>query len=104
MSDKQRFITLLADHPWFEIAALCASPRSAGKTYEEAVEGRWKLDIPCPDFVKKMVVYGTDNIEEYCKQIDFTFCAVDMKKDEILHFLRCRYEEGRDPCFGREDR
>ena len=79
----QRFITLLADHPWFEIAALCASPRSAGKTYDEAVEGRWKLDIPCPEFVKKMVVYGTDNIEEYCKQIDFTFCAVDMKKDEI---------------------
>ena len=79
----QRFITLLADHPWFEIVALCASPRSAGKTYEEAVDGRWKLDIPCPEFVKKMVVYGTDNIEEYCKQIDFTFCAVDMKKDEI---------------------
>jgi aspartate-semialdehyde dehydrogenase len=79
----QRFITLLADHPWFEIVALCASPRSAGKTYEEAVEGRWKLDIPCPEFVKKMVVYGTDNIEEYCEQIDFTFCAVDMKKDEI---------------------
>ena len=79
----QRFITLLADHPWFEIAALCASPRSAGKTYEEAVEGRWKLDIPCPESVKKMVVYGTDNIEEYCEQIDFTFCAVDMKKDEI---------------------
>ena len=68
----QRFITLLADHPWFEIVALCASPRSAGKTYEEAVEGRWKLDIPCPEFVKKMVVYGTDNIEEYCNQIDFT--------------------------------
>ena len=79
----QRFITLLADHPWFEIAALCASPRSAGKTYEEAVEGRWKLDIPCPESVKKMVVYGTDNIEEYVEKIDFTFCAVDMKKDEI---------------------
>ena len=79
----QRFITLLADHPWFEIAALCASPRSAGKTYEEAVEGRWKLDIPCPESVKKMVVFGTDNIEEYCSKIDFTFCAVDMKKDEI---------------------
>ena len=79
----QRFITLLADHPWFEIAALCASPRSAGKTYEEAVEGRWKLDIPCPESVKKMIVFGTDNIEEYCSKIDFTFCAVDMKKDEI---------------------
>ena len=79
----QRFITLLADHPWFEITALCASPRSAGKTYEEAVEGRWKLDIPCPESVKKMVVFGTDNIEEYCSKIDFTFCAVDMKKDEI---------------------
>jgi len=79
----QRFITLLENHPWFECTAVCASPRSAGKTYEEAVGDRWKLDIAMPEYVKKMVVYGTDNIEEYCDQVDFTFCAVDMKKDEI---------------------
>jgi len=79
----QRFITLLDNHPWFECVALCASPRSAGKTYEEAVEGRWKIDLPMPEYVKNMVVYGTDNIEEYLDQVDFTFCAVDMKKDEI---------------------
>ena len=79
----QRFISLLDGHPWFECVALCASPRSAGKTYEEACEGRWKIDVPMPEYVKKMIVYGTDDIEEYCKQVDFTFCAVDMKKDEI---------------------
>ena len=79
----QRFITLLENHPWFECVALCASPSSAGKTYEEAVEGRWKIDLPMPEYVKKMVVYSTEDIEEYCKQIDFTFCAVNMKKDEI---------------------
>ena len=79
----QRFITLLADHPWFDLVALCASPRSAGKRYEDAVAGRWKIDLPMPEKVKDMIVYGTDNIEEYCSLIDFTFCAVDMKKDEI---------------------
>ncbi len=79
----QRFITLLENHPWFECVALCASPSSAGKTYEEAVSGRWKIDLPMPEYVKKMVVYSTEDIEEYCKQVDFTFCAVNMKKDEI---------------------
>jgi len=79
----QRFITLLDNHPWFECVALCASPRSSGKTYEEACEGRWKIDVPMPEYVKKMVVYGTDEIEKFCENIDFTFCAVDMKKDEI---------------------
>lgn len=79
----QRFVSLLENHPWFDVTALCASPRSAGKTYEQAVGGRWKIDREMPEYVKNMVVYGTDNIEEYCKQIDFTFCAVDMKKDEI---------------------
>ena len=79
----QRFISLLENHPWFECVALCASPRSAGKTYEEAVEGRWKIDRPMPEYARKLVVYGTDDIESFVEQIDFTFCAVDMKKDEI---------------------
>lgn len=79
----QRFISLLENHPWFECVALCASPRSAGKRYEEAVAGRWKIDRPMPEYAKDLVVYGTDNIEAYLEQIDFTFCAVDMKKDEI---------------------
>ena len=79
----QRFISLLENHPWFECVALCASPRSAGKRYEEAVAGRWKIDRPMPEYAKDMIVYGTDDIEAYVDQIDFTFCAVDMKKDEI---------------------
>ena len=80
----QRFITLLADHPMFEITVLAASARSAGKTYEEALGGRWKLDIPMPEKVAKMVVLdATGDIDKVCEMCDFTFCAVDMKKDEI---------------------
>ena len=79
----QRFITLLENHPWFELTTLAASPRSAGLTYEEAVNGRWKLDIPMPESVKKMVVKDVSKVEEVSKDVDFVFSAVDMKKDEI---------------------
>jgi aspartate-semialdehyde dehydrogenase len=79
----QRFITLLENHPWFELTTLAASPRSAGLTYEEAVNGRWKLDIPMPESVKKMVVKDVSKVEEVAKDVDFVFSAVDMKKDEI---------------------
>lgn len=79
----QRFITLLQDHPYFEIAALVASPRSAGLKYEDAVGQRWKMSCPIPESVKDMVVLSSDNIEEISKLVDFVFCAVDMKKDEI---------------------
>ena len=79
----QRFATLLANHPWFEITTLAASPRSAGQTYEQAVEGRWKLDVPMPDAVKKMVVKDVSQVEDVAKDVDFVFSAVDMKKDEI---------------------
>ncbi len=80
----QRFITLLAEHPMFEITVLAASARSAGKTYEEALGGRWKLEVPLPEKVAKMTVYdATGDIEKICSMCDFTFCAVDMKKDEI---------------------
>ena len=60
----QRFITLLANHPWYEITALAASPRSAGKTYEEAVGGRWKMQTPMPEAVKKMVVMNVNEVEK----------------------------------------
>jgi len=79
----QRFITILENHPWFEIKAIAASPKSAGKTFEKAVDGRWKIDMPIPENVKQLIVWSTDDIEEMCKHIDFVFCAVDMKKDEI---------------------
>ncbi len=79
----QRFISLLENHPWFECKAVCASPRSAGKKYIDAVDGRWKIDAKMPEYVKDMIVWGTDNIEDFCKEVDFVFCAVDMKKDEI---------------------
>ena len=79
----QRFITLLVNHPWFELTTLAASPRSAGKTYAEAVEGKWKLDIPMPEEVKDMIVLDVSKVEEVAKDVDFVFSAVDMKKDEI---------------------
>ncbi len=79
----QRFITLLQDHPYFEITALAASPRSAGKTYEEALGGRWKLATPMPESVKDMVVIDAAKLDVMKELCDFVFCAVDMKKDEI---------------------
>ena len=82
----QRFITLLENHPWFELTTLAASPRSAGQTYEKAVEGRWKLDVPMPESVKGMIVKDVSKIDEVVKDVDFVFSAVDMKKDEIRVF------------------
>ena len=79
----QRFVKLLADHPWFEVAVVAASPHSAGKTYEEAVSGRWKLDEPIPENVKNLVLLDAADIEAVTSQVDFVFSAVDMSKDEI---------------------
>lgn len=80
----QRFATLLADHPWFKIEAIAASARNKGKTYSEACEGRWKLDLPMPENIKTMVLLDADaDAEEFAAKVDFTFCAVDMKKEEI---------------------
>lgn len=80
----QRFIELLADHPWFNISVLAASARSAGKTYKEAVGTRWAMDTELPEKVGNMVVMdATADCEKIAKSVDFIFCAVDMKKDEI---------------------
>ena len=79
----QRFISLLENHPWFEVVTLAASPRSAGKTYEEAVGGRWKMDTPMPEAVKKIVVMNVNEVEKVASNVDFVFSAVDMSKDEI---------------------
>ena len=80
----QRFAVLLENHPWFTVTALAASPRSAGKTYAEATGGRWLLDKPMPEKMKGIVVLdAAADIEKIAAQVDFVFCAVDMKKDEI---------------------
>ena len=78
----QRFITLIADHPYFELALLAASPSSAGKTYREAVEGRWKMKTDIPQAAAEMTVYNAEDIEEIKKHVDFVFCAVNMPKAE----------------------
>lgn len=80
----QRFITLLDNHPWFDITALAASSRSAGKQYKEVAEKRWMMDVPYSEKVGDMVVMdATADVEKIASMVDFVFCAVDMKKDEI---------------------
>ena len=80
----QRFATLLAEHPWFNVKVLAASPRSAGKTYAEAVGSRWAMAVPMPESMKDMIIMDAQaDIEKIASMVDFVFCAVDMKKDEI---------------------
>ena len=79
----QRFISLLENHPWFEVVAIAASPRSAGKTYEEAVGGRWKMQKAMPEAVKNIVVMNVNEVEKVASEVDFVFSAVDMSKEEI---------------------
>lgn len=79
----QRFVDLLDQHPWFQVTAIAASSSSAGKTYEESVRSRWKLSCPIPESVKGIIVQDASKVEEVASQVDFIFCAVDMKKDEI---------------------
>ena len=79
----QRFISLLENHPWFEVTTIAASPRSAGKKYAEAVGDRWKMDTPMPENVKDIVVMNVNEVEAVASQVDFVFSAVDMSKDEI---------------------
>ena len=79
----QRFISLLEDHPWFEVKAIAASERSAGKTYEEAVGERWKMTTPMPEAVKKLIVLNVNEVEKVSAEVDFVFSAVDMTKEEI---------------------
>ena len=90
----QRFIALLENHPWFEVVTVAASPRSAGKTYEEAVGDRWKMDTPMPKKVKKLIVHNINEVEEVASTVDFVFSAVDMTKEEIRAIVEAAtYEE-----------
>ncbi|MGM9615631.1 MAG: aspartate-semialdehyde dehydrogenase [Oscillospiraceae bacterium] len=83
----QRFVSLLAEHPWFELTVIAASARSAGKTYEEAIGGRWAIDVPMPESAKSIVVKdAVADMEAIAAEVDFVFSAVDMKKEEIVAF------------------
>jgi aspartate-semialdehyde dehydrogenase len=79
----QRFALLLQNHPWFNVTVLAASPRSAGKTYADVMKGRWCMPEPLPSKYADMIIKDASNVEDIAKQVDFVFCAVDMKKDEI---------------------
>ncbi len=80
----QRFIQLLEGHPWFEVTCVAASPRSAGKRYEEAVEGRWMLKTPIPAAVKGLVVRDVEaDMDAIAKEVDFVFSAIEMDKEDI---------------------
>ena len=80
----QRFVCLNSNHPWFELTVLAASARSAGKTYQEAVGARWAMEEPMPENAASMVIMDADgDAEKIAGMVDFVFCAVDMKKEEI---------------------
>ena len=80
----QRFVLLTANHPWFTPVVLAASTHSAGKTYAQAIGEKWHMADPIPESVKSMIVMDAEaDAEEIAKQVDFVFCAVNMKKDEI---------------------
>ncbi len=93
----QRFISLLENHPWFEVTTIAASPRSAGKTYEEAVGDRWKMDTPMPEAVKNIVVMNVNEVEQVASQVDFVFSAVDMTKEEIKKKIEEDYAKTETP-------
>lgn len=92
----QRFISLLENHPWFDVTTLAASPRSAGKKYQEAVEGRWKMKTPIPESVKNIIIMNVEEVEKVAADVDFLFSAVDMKKDEIKA-IEDRYAQTETP-------
>ena len=92
----QRFIMLLSDHPYFEISALIAGPRSAGRKYSEAVAGRWKMTSPCPERISDMDVISSDEIDRVRGMVDFVFCAVSLSKDETRE-LEERYAKAEIP-------
>ena len=93
----QRFVTLMVGHPWFQLTAIAASARSAGKTYEQAVGGRWALDVPMPEEAKQLVVLDAErDVEKIAGMVDFVFSAVDMKKEEI-QALEERYAKAECP-------
>ena len=79
----QRFVALTENHPWFETVMVAASPRSAGKTYAEAVEGRWKMETPIPAAVRDLKIVGVDEVDKIASEVDFVFSALAMSKDEI---------------------
>ena len=80
----QRFVTLLENHPWFRLTAVAASARSAGKTYEEAAASRWAMTAPMPEEARGLMVLDAEaGAEKLASQVDFCFCAVDMKKEDI---------------------
>ena len=86
----QRFISILEDHPWFEVTTVAASPRSAGKTYEDAVGDRWKIEKPMPESVKKLVVMNVNEVEKVAAEVDFVFSAVDMTKDDLYFLIQTK--------------
>jgi aspartate-semialdehyde dehydrogenase len=92
----QRFVTLLDNHPWFEVVSIAASERSAGVSFEEAVKGRWKIEVPIPENVKNITVRNVMDISKIADEVDMVFCAVDMKKDEIKE-LEERYAKAEIP-------
>jgi len=95
----QRFITLLENHPWFEVVSIAASEKSAGKYYVEAVEGRWKMETPIPDKVKNIKVKNAANVRDVADDVDFVFCAVGISDKAVLKALEEDYAKTETPVI-----
>jgi len=93
----QRFVSLLENHPWFEVVSVAASPRSAGKTYEEAVGDRWKMDTPMPEAVKKLVVKNVDEVEKVAAEVDFVFSAYEGVSKQAIQEAEEAYAKAEVP-------
>lgn len=92
----QRFVSILAGHPWFDVTVLAASSRSAGQPYIDAVGGRWAFEWPVPEGVREMTVTDAALVDKIASQVDFVFCAVDMPKDQIRE-LETAYAKAETP-------
>ncbi len=92
----QRFISLLNEHPWYEVVVVAASSNSAGKTYKEAVSNKWKMDTELPSAVENLIVMNVNDVEKIAAQVDFVFSAVDMTKEEIRN-IEDRYAKAEIP-------
>ena len=80
----QRFVSLLENHPYFNVKVLAASPSSKGKKYVDAVEGRWKIENPIPDYAKELIVQDVSDVSNIAKEVELVLCALDMDKDDII--------------------
>ena len=89
----QNYLKLLQNHPWFEIADIAASPRSAGKTYEEAAGPKWQMPILIPDSIKDVIVRDVQDLDSIPDDLSFVFSAITMPTKDQIKEVEFKYAE-----------